>query len=139
ARTGGAASITKQHNANNVVNVVAIDAFGAVADGNLGNFMVRLPGISAEETSNGDIIGIKVRGTPAELNSVNLDGVRVSAALNGFSPMGDRAAQIDMFPAEFIKEVEVQKALTPEMPADAVGGAVNLITKSALDFSESVL
>ena len=138
AREGEAASITKQRNAPNVVNVVAIETFGDVADGNLGNFMVRLPGVAAEETSNGDIIGIKIRGTPAELNSVNLDGVRVSNAVSGFSPMGDRATMIDQLPAEFIKEVEVHKALTPQMPADAIGGATNLITKSALDFKESV-
>jgi len=138
-RQGEAASITKQRNAANVVNVVAIDTFGDVADGNLGNFMVRLPGVAAEETSNGDIIGIKIRGTPAELSSVNLDGVRVSNAVSGFSPMGDRATMIDHVPAEFIKEVEVHKALIPSMPADAIGGATNLITKSALDFNESVL
>ena len=139
AREGEAASITKQRNAPNVVNVVAIETFGDVADGNLGNFMVRLPGVAAEETSNGDIIGIKIRGTPAELNSVSLDGVRVSNAVSGFSPMGDRATMIDQLPSEFIKEVEVHKALTPDMPADAIGGATNLITKSALDFNESIL
>ena len=80
SRQGEAASITKQRNAPNIVNVVAIETFGDVADGNLGNFMVRLPGVAAEETSNGDIIGVKIRGTPAELNSVNLDGVRMSNA-----------------------------------------------------------
>lgn len=138
-RQGEAASITKQRNAPNVVNVVAIDTFGDVADGNIGNFMVRLPGVSAEETSNGDIIGIEIRVTPAELSSVNLDGVRVSNAVSGFSPMGDRATMIDHLPAEFIKEIEVHKALIPSMPADAIGGATNLITKSALDFRESVL
>lgn len=137
-RQGEAASITKQRNAPNVVNVVAIDTFGDVADGNLGNFLVRLPGVGAEETSNGDIIGIKIRGTPAELSSVNLDGVRVSNAVSGFSPMGDRATMIDHLPAEFIKEVEVHKALIPSMPADAIGGSTNLITKSALDFREPV-
>ncbi|MDO8540973.1 MAG: TonB-dependent receptor [Opitutaceae bacterium] len=138
-RQGEAAAITKQRNADNIVNVVAIDTFGDVADGNLGNFLVRLPGVGAEETSNGDIIGIKIRGTPAELSSVNLDGVRVSNAVSGFSPMGDRATMIDHIPAEFIKEVEVHKGLIPSMPADAIGGAANLITKSALDFKESVL
>jgi iron complex outermembrane receptor protein len=138
-RHGEAASITKQRNAPNVVNVVGIDTFGDVADGNLGNFLVRLPGVGAEETSNGDIIGIKIRGTPAELSSVNLDGVRLSNAVSGFSPMGDRATMIDHVPAEFIKEVEVHKGLIPSMPADAIGGATNLITKSALDFRESVL
>ncbi len=139
SREGQAASITKQRNAPNVVNVVAIDTFGDVADGNLGNFLVWLPGVASEGTSNGDIIGVKIRGTPAELSSVSLDGVRISNAISGFNPMGDRATTIDHVPAEFIKEVEVHKALIPSMPADAIGGAVNLITKSALDFREPIL
>lgn len=138
-REGNAASITKQRFADNLKNVVSTDAFGNVADGNLGNFMARLPGIAGEDAINSDIIGIKIRGTPADLSSLNIDGVRSSGAIAGFSQMGDRAAMIDQIPAESIKEVEVIKAPTPDMPADSIGGTANLVTKSALDFKEDVL
>ena len=138
SREGEAASITKQRNADNIVNVVSTEAFGAVADGNIGNFMVRLSGV-AGEFENGEIVGIKIRGTPVEFSALNVDGVRAAGAFSGFNTQGDRGAQSDQIPAEFIKEVEVTKAATPDQPADSIGGSTNLVTKSALDFKEDVL
>jgi iron complex outermembrane recepter protein len=137
-REGEAASITRQRTATNVMNVVSTDAFGSVADGNIGNMMVRLPGISGE-WENGEVTGIKVRGTPPEFSAMNIDGVRSSGAHSGFNTQGDRGAQSDQIPAEFIKEVQVTKAPTPDMPADSIGGSTNLVTKSALDFRENLL
>src|SRR6185295_17449194 len=46
-REGGAAAITKQREAANVKNVVASDSFGNVADGNIGDFLQQLPGVTA--------------------------------------------------------------------------------------------
>ena len=136
SREGEAAAIVKQRNAEQIVNVVSMEAFGNVADGNVGNFIVRLPGVAADY-ENGEVLGIKIRGTPAELSAVNIDGMRIANAAVG-NPAGDRSAQIDTIPAEFIKEVELTKAPTPEMSADSIGGAVNLVTKSALDFDRDV-
>ena len=47
-REGNAASLTQQRNADNMMNVVAMDAFGNVADGNIGNFLQRLPGVGVK-------------------------------------------------------------------------------------------
>ena len=138
AREGNAASITKQRNAQNVVNVVSMDAYGNVNDGNIGNFLQKLPGIAVRKEA-GEIVGVGLRGTPPELNAVMLDGVRTAAAIAGFTPQGDRAALIDQIPSEFIKEIEVVKGNTPELPADSLGGAINLVTKSAFDFPGRVI
>jgi TonB-dependent receptor len=137
-RAGDAASITSQRNAANVITVTAMDAFGSVADGNVGNFMVRLPGVTGN-FENGEVTTISIRGTPAEFSSVTVDGARAASALAGFNPSGDRAPQINQIPAEFIKEVEVIKALLPENSADSIGGTANLKTKSAFDFGANTL
>ena len=136
-REGNAVSLTRQRNADNAVSILSMDTFGNVADGNIGNFMQRLPGISAV-IENGDIVGFGVRGTPSEMNAVNVDGVRMSNAYGGFNPQGDRAAVVDSVPSDFIKEIELVKAPTPNMAADSVGGATNLVTKSAFDFRDPV-
>lgn len=136
-REGNAVSITRQRIADNVVNILSMDSFGNVADGNVGNFMQRLPGVGAI-IENGDIINFGVRGTPSELNSVNVDGVRMANAYGGAGPQGDRAIVVDAIPSDFIKEIELIKAPTPDLPADSIGGATNLVTKSALDFKASV-
>jgi len=138
SQVGDAASITKQRNVPNVMNVVSTEAFGNVADGNIGNFLVRLPSISGD-MENGEVTGIRVRGLPPHLNSVNVDGVRAASALAGFNSMSDRAAQIDHIPSEFVKEIELIKAPLPEHAVDSLGGGVNLITKSAFDFDNDML
>lgn len=139
AREGNAASITKQRNAINVVNVVATDTYGNVAEGNLGNFMQRLPGV-ATNNEVGDVTGIIVRGAPPSWNAVNIDGTRASSA-NGSSFIGSmgRGTVIDQIPPEFIEEIELTKALTPDMPADSIGGNANLITKSAFKIKGNLL
>ncbi|MFM8618848.1 MAG: carboxypeptidase regulatory-like domain-containing protein, partial [Opitutaceae bacterium] len=137
-REGNAAAITRQRVADNVMNVVSMDAYGNVADGNVGNFLQNLTGVAVTKEA-GDIVGIGLRGAPPELNSVSLDGARMAGAIAGFTPQGDRAALIDQIPADFIKEIEVTKGNTPDQPADSLGGAVNLVTKSAFDFRQRVL
>lgn len=137
-REGNAVSITRQRNAENLVNVVSLDAYGSVSDGNLGNFLQKIPGAGAISEA-GEIVGIGLRGTPPELNSVTLDGSRMASAQAGFSPLGDRAAQIDQLPSEFIKEIEVTKSSTPDMMGDSLGGAINLVTKSAFDLRGRLL
>ncbi len=128
-REGNALAVTQQRNAANVKSVIAADAFGNVADLNLGNFLLRLPGISKEE-SEGEIIRVQIRGVDSNMNAVSVDGTRASS---GSTRDFNRAFEIDKIPADFIETIEVTKAATPETDADSIGGAVNLKTKSALD------
>lgn len=133
-REGNAAAITAQKKAPNVANMIATDAYGNVADGNIGNLVQRLPGVD-QTRNNGDIIGFGVRGVPQTLSTVSLDGGVLSAANGGSGSIGDRAYPIDNLPAELISSVTLTKAPTPDMPADSLGGNVDLVTKSALEIS----
>jgi len=136
-REGNAAAFTQQRNADNSKNVVSIDAYGNVADGNIGNFLQRLPGVATNKSGEGEITGLMLRGAPPNLSMVSLDGTRLAAAVTGGGAnSGDRSPDISRIPAELIKQVEVNKALTPDMDADGIGGSVNLTTKSAFDFKE---
>ena len=128
-REGNALAITQRRNAPNVKDVLSSDAFGNVADLNLGNFLLRMPGMSKEE-SEGEIIRIQIRGVDSNMSAVSIDGTRGSS---GSTRSFDRGFEIDKVPADFIETIEVTKAATPETDADSIGGAVNLKTKSALD------
>ncbi|MSU49762.1 MAG: TonB-dependent receptor [Opitutus sp.] len=135
-REGNAASITRQRNASNIINVVSLDAYGDVADGNLGNFMQKLPGV-AVQNAEGDNVGVMLRGAPPNMSMVTIDGTQMTAAASPQTgTIGDRATSIDRVPAEFIKEIEITKASRPDMDASGLGGAAKLITKSAFDFKE---
>ena len=129
-REGSALAIQHQRFAPNVKNVLSSDAFGNVADENLGNFLVRLPGVGTQ-VLEGDIVFVQVRGIHANLSAVTLDGSR--GASGGPQAGMNRAFEIDKIPADFIETIEVTKAATPDMDADSIGGAVNLVTKSAFN------
>lgn len=128
-REGNAAAITSQRNADNVKTVMASDAFGNVADLNIGNFLMRMPGVTKSE-AEGDVVGIMIRGISSDLSMVTIDGEQGANA----SPQAgmQRAFEVDKISADFIESIEVTKSLTPDMDAGAVGGVVNLKTKSAL-------
>ncbi len=134
-REGSAAAITAQRHAPNVKSVVATEAFGNIVDGNIGEFLKRTSGI-ATELNEGEVSRIFVRGIGAGFSAVTLDGTRLPSPSFGKT---DRSFRVDKLPADYIESIEVFKAPTPDMDADSVGGAVNLVTKSAFDLDRRSL
>ncbi|MBI5769816.1 MAG: TonB-dependent receptor [Verrucomicrobia bacterium] len=128
-REGGAAAITKQREAPNVKNVVASDSFGNVADGNIGDFLQQLPGITAVYVG-ADVRSVQIRGIDGALNSVTMDGDRMASSQ---SAGAGRTFEFEQASLNNIETIEVTKAPTPDMDADSIGGNVNIVSKSAFD------
>lgn len=128
-REGQAAAINEQRHASNVVSVVSTDAYGNVADTNLGNLLLKLPGISAER-DEAEAYQVTVRGINADLNSVSVDGTLLASATSRGS---GRAFEVDKVSTNSIESIEVIKSPTPDMDADSIGGKINLRTKSGFD------
>ena len=133
-REGQAAAISSQRAADNIKTSMSTDAFGNVADSNLGNLLVKMSGLSGER-DEGDVYQIAVRGMSADLNSVTVDGTRMSGATTRNS---NRGFEIDKVSTASIESIEVVKAATPDMDGDAIGGSINLKTKSSFDRSGRV-
>jgi len=127
-REGQAAAITAQKLAPNVKNVAATDAFGDVADGNIGEFARRLPGVSAH-ISQGEAVRVFIRGLDPNLNAVTFDGMAVPSGGSG----NNRQTNISEYPIGGIESIEVTKSPTPDMDGDSIGGSVNLKPKTAFD------
>ncbi|WP_406685573.1 TonB-dependent receptor [Seonamhaeicola sp. MEBiC1930] len=123
--SGQAKALNAQKNKQNITNVVSTDQIGKFPDANIGDAVKRIPGITMQ-VDQGEARNIIVRGLAPQLNSVTLNGSRVPSA------EGDnRNVQMDLIPADMIQLIEVNKALTPDMDADALGGSVNLVTRSS--------
>jgi TonB-dependent receptor len=121
---GQAKALNRQKNSGNVTNIISADQLGRFPDGNIGDAIRRVPGITMQN-DQGEARNIVVRGMGPEFNSVTLNGERVPSA------EGDnRRVQMDLIPTDMVQTVEVNKSLTPEMDADAIGGSVNLITRA---------
>ena len=124
---GQAKALSQQKNNINVTNIVAADQIGRFPDANIGDVMKRIPGITMQN-DQGEARDIIIRGMSPELNSVMINGERMPSA------EGDnRRLQMDLIPADMIQTIEVNKAVLPNMDADAIGGAVKLVTRQAPD------
>lgn len=122
---GQAKALNTQKNKTNITNVVSADQVGKFPDANIGDAVKRIPGITMQ-VDQGEARNVIVRGLAPQLNSVTLNGSRIPSA------EGDnRNVQMDLIPADMIQAIEVNKAVTPDMDGDALGGSVNLVTRTA--------
>lgn len=107
-----------------ITNVVSADQVGKFPDSNIGDALKRINGINVQYDQGEARFG-QVRGTSADLTSVTVNGNRVPSA------EGDtRNVQLDLIPADMVQTIEVNKVVTSDMDGDAIGGAINLITKN---------
>ncbi len=122
---GQAKALNQQKNKENITNIISADQVGKFPDANIGDALKRVPGISMQN-DQGEARDIIIRGLAPQLNSVTLNGDRIPSA------EGDnRRVQMDLIPSDMIQTIEVNKAVTPDMEGDAIGGSVNLVTRSA--------
>lgn len=118
-------AINRQKTAAGIINIVSEEQFGAMHDGNIGQALQRLPGISVDEDQDGSQGAINIRGIAGEFNSVQVDGNRIP------SSGGNRDFNPRQMAADGVTNIEVVKAPTPDRDGDAIGGIVNLVTRSA--------
>lgn len=122
---GQARALNNQLSNYNITNVIAADQIGRFPDANVGDALKRIPGISVQYDQGEARFG-SVRGTAPQLNSVTINGERIPSA-----EAEVRTIQLDLIPSDMIQTIEVNKAVTPDMDADAIGGSVNLVTRAA--------
>ncbi len=126
-RDAQALALNRQRSSTNYKNVVSADLLGNFPDANIAESTQRIPGVSIER-DQGEGRYVNVRGAPLEFTSVSVDGLQLSAP----NPTR-RAVELDTIPSDVIAALEVTKAITPDMDADAIAGQINIVTQSALD------
>lgn len=130
-REGYAAAITDQRNAESIRVTASLDAFGNLFNNELGELAVRLPGVSGLVGDEGNVSRAHIRGMNALLNTTTVDGFRMPST-------GEMSRQFTLMqlPSGFFENMELTKALTPDLGADSLGGTINLTTRSAARMRE---
>lgn len=127
--SGQMSAINEQLASNTIKNVVSADRIRDVPDVNAAESVSRLPGISLVR-SGGEGQKVSVRGISPQYNVMMVNGVRMQS-----TDRNDRSVDLNMIAPNILSGIEVTKALTADMDADAVGGTVNLkIGKAADEF-----
>jgi TonB-dependent receptor len=122
---GQARALSQQKNADNIRNIVSSDQIGRFPDPNAAEALQRVPGVNIER-DQGEGRYVLVRGLAPQFTNINVNGEQIP------SPEADvRFVALDAIPSDQLASIEVSKSLTPDMDGDAVGGSVNLITRTA--------
>jgi iron complex outermembrane receptor protein len=127
-----AIAVNEQRFAGNITSVVSTDEFGTMVDSNPGEFLKYLPGIDVEYFAN-NITGVSVRGLGANNTEMNFDGMSV-ASMNA-EGVG-RGFEVQFATMSDIARAEIRKLPLPEDSSNSIGGAINLIRRSAFEYSK---
>ena len=125
-------AIADQRFAPNLKFVMPAAAFGDITEGNLGEFMKFLPSVGIEYNSM-DARWIMVQGVSARYTSVTVDGMRMASAA---STSPGRFFELEQDSIHNTARAELNISRTPDLPADALGGSVNMVSLSAFEYSK---
>jgi TonB-dependent receptor len=123
---GEVEAINRERTADNIVQVLPSEVITSLPNTNIADAVGRLPGVSLER-DEGEGKYVQIRGTEPRLSNVTVDGVHLA------SPENVRNVKLDAIPSDLVESVEISKTLSANQEGDAIGGSVNLVTKSATD------
>lgn len=123
------AAIEVKRESLQVVDAVSADDIGKLPDHNTAAALRRIPGISVMEDQSEPRVPV-LRGLTSTYNRTTVDGA-VIGAIEG----GSRTVPLDIVPSVMVERAEVVKTVLPEHDANAIGGIINIVTRSAFDSS----
>lgn len=120
-------AVAQKRNADIEAEYLTTDETGQVPDFNIADALRRVPGVDTIfDEDEGRYVTI--RGMDPDYTSGMMDG-----AMLGSSERNNRRLNMEAVPSTAIKTTEVRKSRTPDMEGNAIGGSVNMITRSAFD------
>ncbi len=120
-------ALNLERTADNIIEVLPTEVITSLPNTNVADALGRLPGVSLER-DEGEGKYVQIRGTEPRLSNVTINGVHVS------SPERDvRNVKLDVIPASLVDSIEVSKTLSANQDGDAIGGSINLVTRTADD------
>jgi len=121
------AATAEKRAADNVVETLHANDVGKLPDQNVAEAVKRLPGLSVAN-DQGEGRYVVIRGIDPSLVNVTLNGQTLPAP----EPDG-RVVKLDDLPSAMIQSITVTKSLLASQDANAIGGEVNIKTKTAFD------
>lgn len=128
-------AIDNKRQSNAILDAVAQDDIGRLPDLNTAQAVLRIPGV-AVQNDQGEARFPIVRGLNSSYNRTTVDGMIIASPERGAL---SRAVPLDLIPAFLLAGIEVQKSITPDLDHNAIGGSINLVTRSALASEEPFL
>jgi len=114
-------------------NIVAQEQMERFPDLNTAEVLQRLPGVNiSRDLGEGKFVSI--RGTDPRFTQVKVNGEAIATPEDE-----ERFVALNVISAAQLSTIEVTKSPTPKMDGEAIGGVVDLKTRSAFDSDKRVL
>jgi TonB-dependent receptor len=122
---GDAEAINEVRTSANILNVLPAEVITSLPNANIADAVGRLPGVTLER-DEGEGKYVQIRGTEPRLSNTTIDGINVPSPESGV-----RQVKLDTIPADLVDSVQINKTLSANQDGDAIGGSLNLVTKTA--------
>jgi len=122
---GETEAINIERTADDIVQVLPLKVITSLPNTNIADAVGRLPSVTLER-DEGEGKYVSIRGTEPRLSNVTVNGVNVPSPESNV-----RNIKLDVIPAALVDRIEVFKTLSANQDADAIGGSINLVTKTA--------
>ncbi len=132
---GAAIAINEKRFAADIRNVIAADEFGPMADGNVGEILKTVPGVSIDYVG-GAAMGISLNGVPSGYVPVTMNGFPL-ASTTATAPTA-RDVELVNVATNNLSRIEVLHSPTPESPGNALAGSINMVPRGAFDRARPV-
>jgi iron complex outermembrane recepter protein len=130
SRAANRAAIAVKNDYQQIMDALSADDVGALPDVNIAEAFRRMPGVYTQFSEDEGRF-VVVRGLSPELNLVTIDGMAI-----GSSDENSSQVNMEAIPAAAVKTLEVFKTLTPDLDGNAIGGTLNMVTRSAYDSAD---
>jgi TonB-dependent receptor len=124
---GDAEAINRINSSENILNVITNDQIMSLPNADVADALGRLMGVTLER-DEGEGKYVQIRGTEPRLSNLTIDGVLAPSPESTVNQV-----KLDTIPADLVESVEINKTLSANQDGDAIGGSVNLVTKTAGD------
>ncbi len=107
----------------NIVDTIGVELLARFADSDVAASVVRVPGISVQDDKYLFIRGLGGRYVSATLNNATMPSTNPSK----------RTVPLDLFPSNFVSQLDIQKTFLTPMPGESTGGNLVINTKTFPD------
>lgn len=126
-------ALETKRKSDQIIDSISQDDVSQLPDVNVVEAARRIPGLSVisdRDSSRGhdNYQYVTIRGLDSRYNLVTVDGSQIASADSSY-----RGAQLALLPASLVGEIQAIKTVTAQYDPHALGGQLNLVTKSAFD------
>lgn len=133
-------AIDAKRKAINIIDAIGSNEARALPDTTIVESLRRIPGLSVipitdNEHPRDEAATPVIRGLGPAYNNVTIDGLPVASPGTPNGTLGSiaRGVRLDILPTSMISQLQVVKTFTADLDPNAVGGAVNIVTRSAFE------